>query len=122
MSAIGTLAAVSLDCQDPAALADFYRQVTGWEVVFSSENFTYLAGSDGGVRLSFQRVPDHPRPSWPDSAKQFHLDFSVPDLDKAEQQLLELGATKPDFQPGGDKWRVLLDPAGHAFCITTYTG
>jgi hypothetical protein len=33
--------------------------------------------------------------------------------------LLELGAAKPDFQPGEDRWRVLLDPAGHPFCITT---
>jgi hypothetical protein len=24
---------------------------------------------------------------------------------------------RPDHQPGGDRWRVLLDPAGHPFCL-----
>jgi hypothetical protein len=30
--------------------------------------------------------------------------------------MLELGAAKPEFQPGGDRWRVFTDPAGHPFC------
>ena len=33
---------------------------------------------------------------------------------------LKLGATRPDHQPGGDRWRVLLDPAGHPFCLTLW--
>ncbi|USY17364.1 hypothetical protein NE857_18635 [Nocardiopsis exhalans] len=32
--------------------------------------------------------------------------------------LLGLGAHKPEEQPGGDRWRVLVDPAGHPFCLT----
>jgi hypothetical protein len=28
-----------------------------------------------------------------------------------------LGATKPDFQPGGGDWIVLQDPEGHLFCL-----
>ncbi|TXJ72992.1 VOC family protein, partial [Streptomyces lavendulae] len=43
----------------------------------------------------------------------------VDDLAAAERRLLELGATKPEFQPGKERWTVLLDPAGHPFCITT---
>lgn len=27
--------------------------------------------------------------------------------------------TKPATQPAPDRWRVLIDPAGHPFCITT---
>jgi len=41
----------------------------------------------------------------------------VDDLDKAEEQALALGATKPDSQPTPERWRVLLDPAGHPFDI-----
>lgn len=115
---LGTLNAVTVDCADPAALADFYRQFTGWEVVYSDDDYAYLGG-DGKINLGFQRIVDHPRPGWPDPAKQLHLDFGVADLARAEQELLALGATKPEFQPGGDKWVVLQDPAGHAFCITT---
>ncbi len=31
---------------------------------------------------------------------------------------MEWGATKPEYQPGADRWRVLTDPAGHPFCLT----
>lgn len=117
MAAVARLAGVTLDTADPVGLADFYRAVTGWEVLFSSENFVYLGNEESG-RLGFQRVEDHVRPGWPDSGKQFHLDFSVPDLELAEAELLKLGAHVPEFQPGADRWRVLTDPAGHPFCIT----
>ena len=30
---------------------------------------------------------------------------------------LALGAGQPAFQPGGDRWTVLTDPAGHPFCL-----
>jgi hypothetical protein len=46
-----------------------------------------------------------------------HLDFVIDDLTRAERDALDLGAIKPDSQPGGDRFRVLLDPAGHPFCI-----
>lgn len=116
MTAIGTPVAVTIDCRDPQALADFYRQVTGWEVIHSSDDYVYLAG-DGTVRLGFQRVEGHPEPQWPDDGKQFHLDLNVADVAEAETRLLALGATKPEFQPGGDMATVLRDPAGHPFCI-----
>jgi hypothetical protein len=48
--------------------------------------------------------------------QQFHLDFVVDDLDEAEAAVLELGATKADFQPG-KTFRVFLDPVGHPFCF-----
>jgi hypothetical protein len=51
--------------------------------------------------------------------QQFHLDLGVEDLDAAEKLALGLGAVRPDHQPGGDRWRVLLDPAGHPFCLVT---
>ncbi|MBI1758324.1 MAG: VOC family protein [Actinobacteria bacterium] len=117
---IGELAATTLDARDPKELAEFYSKVTGWDVIFSSDDVTYI-GPGGTPRLAFQRVADHTAPSWPSSAKQFHLDFSVQDMDDAEKQLLELGATKPEYQPGGEKWRVLNDPAGHQFCIAVFS-
>jgi hypothetical protein len=41
----------------------------------------------------------------------------VADLPKAVKKVVALGATRPDFQPGGDDWVVLIDPAGHPFCL-----
>jgi hypothetical protein len=45
-----------------------------------------------------------------------HLDMIVEDLDKGEEVALSLGASKADHQPG-ETFRVLLDPAGHPFCL-----
>jgi hypothetical protein len=30
---------------------------------------------------------------------------------------IELRATKADEQPAPERWRVLIDPAGHPFCL-----
>ncbi|MBZ6128916.1 VOC family protein [Streptomyces olivaceus] len=118
MSPIGQLAAVTLDAQDPKALAEFYSAVTGWQTLFASEDFAYIGTPDGSSRIGFQRVESLEKPSWPGGDKQMHLDFSVGDLDESVERLTALGATKPDHQPGGEKWVVLIDPAGHPFCVT----
>lgn len=111
-----TLRGVTLDCADPNALAGFYQELTGMPLGYSGDE-SGAAGCD----LGFQRVDGYQAPQWPgqDVPQQFHLDFHVDDLDAAEKWVLELGAVKPDHQPGGQRWRVLLDPAGHPFCLLT---
>jgi hypothetical protein len=70
--------------------------------------------------LATQTVADYQRPTWPnaDTAQQMmmHLDFEVDDLAAAVAHALELGAQEAQFQPQ-DHVRVLLDPAGHPFCL-----
>lgn len=120
--ALMTLCAVTLDCADPVALAGFYERATGlWPVDGSGPDFAGLRGPDGFF-LGFQRVHGYRGPHWPgqDRSQQAHLDFEVDDLDLAEAALLRLGAGKPEQQPG-ERWRVLTDPAGHPFCLTTST-
>jgi hypothetical protein len=113
------LAAISLDGPDPAALAAFYRQLLDLEVWFESEEFIALKGA--AVHITVQKVADHRPPDWPSGPvpKQLHLELAVTDLEQAEAEALALGAVKADVQPSPDSWRVLLDPAGHPFCITT---
>jgi catechol 2,3-dioxygenase-like lactoylglutathione lyase family enzyme len=113
-----TLRAVVLDCDDPTSLARFYQELTGMEVSYSVDDFVGLTGGSGSD-LGFQRVDGYRAPRWPDQdvPQQFHLDFGVADLDAAEKLALGLGAATPDHQPGGRRWRVLLDPAGHPFCL-----
>nr|WP_239484602.1 VOC family protein [Streptomyces sp. CS081A] len=176
------LTAVTLDCADPLALADFYHRATGLPVHERSDaEFAGLArGPAGaGLFLGFQRVEGYRPPSWPgrDVPQQPHLDFDVDDLDEAAARLVApgrvskvpparrrpartlaalsgspryiqhrgdpppcdrthrtppglpfgqttllsthaLGATVPADQPRPDLWRVVLDPAGHPFCLT----
>ncbi|MGC7193868.1 VOC family protein [Mycobacteroides abscessus subsp. abscessus] len=118
MTTTARLGAISIDCADPAALAQFYRQVLDLEVLFESEQFVALKGA--AVLLTFQRVADHQPPQWPDGSvpKQLHLELAASDLDAEEARILGLGATKAEVQPNPSGWRVLVDPAGHPFCIT----
>jgi predicted enzyme related to lactoylglutathione lyase len=122
---IARFAWVAIDCPDPLALANFYGGITGWEI--NHDDIYYeddgLPGwvelnSTGGAGLSFQRVKNYAAPTWPgyEVPTQQHIDFKIADLDLGEHQVLELGATKPEFQPGGN-FRVFLDPVGHPFCL-----
>jgi predicted enzyme related to lactoylglutathione lyase len=119
MTTQAKLLAVSLDCAEPKELAEFYHQVTGWEIRYSEDE--YAAVGHGDMNIYFGRVPDREPVTWPSPNKQFHFDFRVPDVEKAAEEYVALGATKPDFQPGvteeGVRWIVLQDPAGHLFCV-----
>jgi hypothetical protein len=113
------LGATALDCADPVALAAFWAGFLGGEVAFTSDDF--VAVRVGSTWLSTVRVDGYEPPTWPDGPrpKQLHLDLAVDDLDQAEAEALRLGARKAAVQPEPARWRVLLDPAGHPFCLTT---
>ena len=118
MSGLATLSGVALDCPDPTALAGFYSQLSGWPVHANSDETWAQLDTGGAWTLAFQRVDGYQAPQWPgqDVPQQFHLDFDVADLDDGERQVLAIGATKAEHQPG-TSFRVFLDPAGHPFCL-----
>jgi hypothetical protein len=68
----------------------------------------------------FQQATDYQAPVWPPADGQqrpmMHFDFQVGALDSAVVEALALGATVAKHQPQ-DNVRVLLDPAGHPFCL-----
>jgi catechol-2,3-dioxygenase len=119
MAPLARLGGVSLDADDPQSLAAFWRDVLELEVIFESEDFVALKGA--GVLVTTQRVADHRPPDWPAATvpKQIHFELAVTDLDAVEGRAIELGAVKSGTQPNPDVWRVLHDPAGHPFCLTT---
>ena len=108
---------ITIDCDDADAQATFYSRALGWEITFSEGPYSGI--SDGRLTIEFNAVEGYQRPQWPDhgGAKQFHLELMVDDLDQAAESLLTAGAAQPQFQPGGDRFRVLTDPSGHPFCI-----
>lgn len=115
------LAAITLDCPDPLALAAFYQQATGFAPHPESDADFAGLSRDDGLFIGFQRVDGYRAPHWPGQTvpQQLHLCFDVEDLDEAEAWLLGLGAGKPDHQPHeAARARVLTDPAGHPFCIS----
>jgi len=77
---------------------------------------------EGVAYLAIQHNPDYVRPVWPAPAvsrqMMMHLDFKVTDLDAAVAHGVQLGAELAEHQPQ-ENVRVLLDPAGHPFCLYT---
>jgi hypothetical protein len=45
-----------------------------------------------------------------------HLELEVSDIDAAQAWAVDAGATLAEYQPQDDV-RVMLDPAGHPFCL-----
>jgi catechol 2,3-dioxygenase-like lactoylglutathione lyase family enzyme len=114
------LSSTVLGTSDPRGLASFYRELLGWEVRDDEEGWVVLEPAGGGTGLSFQREDNHVPPTWPpapgEQQMQAHLDIGVGDLATGVQHAQSLGATLASYQPQDDV-RVLLDPAGHPFCL-----
>ena len=108
---------VSLDGADPAELAEYYLGQLGGRLLGSRPG---SVGVQTPGLLIPQWVADYRPPSWPGSSV-VHLDVTAgAELDGPGpgQRAVALGARVVDPQPD-PRWRVLLDPAGHPFCITT---
>jgi predicted enzyme related to lactoylglutathione lyase len=121
MPVASRLIGAMIDCPDPRKLAAFYQALTGWDTTHEDDDYTALAPKDQSQPgVSFQRVEPYLAPVWPqqDHPQQVHLDFYADaDLDIAEAAALALGAVKAEHQPRPDEWRVMIDPAGHPFCL-----
>lgn len=115
---------IVLDSDNSEELSAFYEKLLGWtrhEHKSDDEWIVVNNGKrDGLPELIFQQIEHYIRPVWPDaSGKQsqmMHLDFHVDDLNEGVEHALSCGAELSPIQLE-DSWRVMLDPAGHPFCI-----
>ena len=114
------LATICIDCADADAMADFYGRLLGWEVALREPDWVLMRDPAGGAGLSFQAEAEYCEPVWPEQPggqdKMLHLDIHVDDLDSAVAHALASGARLAEHQPQAGV-RVLLDPAGHPFCL-----
>ena len=125
---------VCIDCADAEAMAEFYGRLLGWEISARDSATDRTGGSgwilmrdpSGGVALSFQAEEWYQPPVWPEEpgaqAKMLHFDFAVDDLEAAVAHAIAAGARVAPHQPedrSQDELRVMLDPAGHPFCLCT---
>lgn len=110
----------AIEAPDPSGLAAFYSELLGWPVGHEEPGTAIVAASPHGPFLVFQQAQGYQAPVWPptDGAQRtmMHFDFQVGDLDEAVTEAVALGATVAEFQPQTNV-RVLLDPAGHPFCL-----
>jgi hypothetical protein len=99
-------------------LAEFWAAMLGGDIMFRHE--TSIVVRTEWLWLSAMRIPDYRPPTWPsnDVPKQIHLNLAVDDLEGATAEAIRLGARSAVNQPS-DEFHVMLDPAGHPFCLTT---
>ena len=114
------LSSTVLGSADPRGLAAFYRDLLDWEVRRDEPEWVVIKPPGGTTGLAFQLEDGHVPPTWPsgpgEQQMQAHLDIAVDDLDAGVARAKALGAGLAAYQPQDDV-RVMIDPAGHPFCL-----
>jgi catechol 2,3-dioxygenase-like lactoylglutathione lyase family enzyme len=130
------LRSVVLDTTDARGLAEFYRELLGYEYRSGDEpppagepdpagqDWLVLVGPAGEPRIAFQQVDSLTPSTWPrhDVPQQLHLDLSVSTAEALVAQrdrVLELGGRQlyDRFDDPDEPLYVFADPAGHPFCM-----
>jgi hypothetical protein len=114
-----SVAALSIDCADPAALAEFWGKVLGRPVSPgpTPENVVVDATDPAsGPRLFFNKVPE------PKAAKnRLHLDLLTEHYDEEAGRLTGLGASPVnEIKVPGARWTTFADPEGNEFDLLTF--
>ncbi len=113
---------ITLEAPDPHALLAFWSEILDKPIWNESESGGSLDMGEGVASLAVQKAEVYEPPVWPAEpgkpGMQLHLEVEVSDLEAAVAHAVELGATEAEFQPQDDV-RVMLDPAGHPFCLYT---
>jgi catechol-2,3-dioxygenase len=106
-------ATVMIDCVDASALAGWYVQVMGGEIVADHGSLVITRVDGVSMNLGFQQVPE------PKVAKsRVHIDFLATDRAAEVQRLVDSGAAKVgDHSLGAFEWTVLQDLEGNEFCV-----
>jgi hypothetical protein len=111
-----TLASITFDCSDAAALARFWGAALGREVpADASADYALLPGEPA---WSFMRVPESKA-----AKNRVHVDLATENLAATVKKLVGLGATKlGDFDEAGYRWTTLADPEGNEFDVVVASG
>ena len=121
---------VVVDCLDPAALAEWWRETLDWQKVYESDDEVVIVPphlldeanrstpwTQQSPGLVFGRVPEQKT-----IKNRLHIDLAPhtsDDRDAEIAKLLERGATKVDVGQADAPWLVLADPEGNEFCVLT---
>ncbi len=115
--------AIVLDSNDSENLSDFYSNLLGWNKRRIDEEWIVVEQQDKkALHLLFQELREYQRPVWPaeegHQQQMVHLDFYVDNLEQSVDHAVTCGAVISEVQ-FSHMWRVMLDPAGHPFCLVS---
>lgn len=115
---------VVLDSANSNSLADFYSRLLGWQKHADDPEWIYVRNNQEYPLIIFQQTEDYIPPVWPNAPGQqqtgAHVDFGVSNLAEAVEHALACGAKKAEAQYS-ERWTVMIDPAGHPFCLVQWS-
>ncbi len=112
---------ITIDCENPRTLADFWAAALDWKITFEDENEVALELLDGSPEVG--RIPDLlfiknlDRKS---VKNRLHLDLRPLNQDAEVSRLESLGAKRIEIGQSDDSdtsWVVMADPEGNEFCV-----
>jgi predicted enzyme related to lactoylglutathione lyase len=122
-----------LDAPDVGELTRFYAELLGWEIEEQAgprpgkppgDGWSRLRPADRSTKIEIQWEEHFTPAVWPGApgtqGMQMHLDIWVEDVAAGVEWALHCGATEAAPQPptrDRSRLRVMLDPAGHPFCL-----
>lgn len=113
--------AITMDCDQPSRVADFWSQATGRPLDHDpapSPFFASLGRSnpDGQPAMMFIKVPEGKAVK-----NRVHLDLRTEDREAEVVRLIELGATvRSEHDEWGVRWTTMTDPEGNEFCVASH--
>jgi predicted enzyme related to lactoylglutathione lyase len=112
----GPVAAIVVDCADPAALAGFWETAYGWALIDLDEHLARLRSPEGtGPYVELLRTEGIKTVK-----NRLHLEVAPylgEDHRAAVKHLREAGAVPINVGQGDVPWTVMADPAGNEFCV-----
>lgn len=112
---------ITIDCENPRTLADFWAAALDWKITFEDENEVALELLDGSPEEG--RIPDILFLRNPDRKgvkNRLHLDLRPLNQDAEVSRLESLGAKRIEIGQSDDSdtsWVVMADPEGNEFCV-----
>ncbi|CAN2177923.1 VOC domain containing protein [Candidatus Nanopelagicaceae bacterium] len=116
------LQSITIDCANPAALADFWSKALGWPIGVGGDDIEVWIERElddprktGFPDILFLKVPDEKIVK-----NRLHLDLRPDNQEEEVARLESLGAKRIEIGQSDDSektWVVMADPEGNEFCV-----
>jgi len=116
------LQSITIDCANPAALADFWSKALGWPIGVGGDDIEVWIERElddprktGFPDILFLKVPDEKIVK-----NRLHLDLRPDNQEEEVARLESLGAKRIEIGQSDyseTTWVVMADPEGNEFCV-----
>ncbi len=109
---------LTIDCAEPAKLAQFWSAALDYKIVFESEDEVAIEDPQGKESTILLLKS----PAAKTTKNRLHIDLNPSDQTAEVERLVGLGASHADIGQHADEdvtWIVLADPEGNEFCVLT---